>query len=213
MEDINLQCQFEIFNRELTHPRSVYDQEQRYSWLPVLLDIYHLIDTWVKVDLSLKKLNDKVACRKGCGICCQGLTIPINGLEFSGLSWYAADILPGETRNTLKKKMINHKAESGCPFLIDDVCIAYPLRPIACRQFFMLNNPCRHNENLWTRRRDDIYCALNPEIMILVEKKMLLFYGIKCESQQAKACRSGFLQELEKPLADYNWSLLGGKIS
>jgi Fe-S-cluster containining protein len=200
----------ELLGAELGEPRLKYPQEQNHPWISILLDIYHLVDSWVRVETKLRGLN--IACKKGCGYCCKLLTVPINHLEFRGLCWYVFEILQGDERYQVKSRFLDHNEDAECPFLINDSCIVYPLRPIGCRQFFVLSRPCFARENPWLKRREDIYCALNDELSWMIAQKYFPFYGLINEKDQRKAYEEGFLIKDDRPLASYSWVTIGKKI-
>lgn len=202
----------ELLRVELAKPRPSYSQEQFNSWLSTLLDIYQLIDSWVTVDTGIRGIEKKIVCRKGCGYCCKLLTVPINHLEFRGLCWYVSEILQGEERHRVKCRFLSHDEESECPFLIDNSCIVHPLRPIACRQFFVLNRPCSKGENPWLTRRGDIYCALNQRISWMIATRYFPLFGLTNAEEQWKAYEEGFLSENDRPLNSYSWAMISQKI-
>lgn len=203
----------ELLKIELEKPRTGYPQEQFHPWLTRLLDIYRLVDSWVTLETEFKGIEEKIVCRRGCGHCCKSLTVPINHLEYRGLCWYVSEILQGEDRHKVRSRFLIHDEESECPFLIEDSCIVYPLRPIACRQFFVLNRPCFQGENPWLKRREDIYCALNHDISWLIATRYFPLFGITDEIEQRKAFEEGFLTENDRPLASYAWAAVSEKIS
>lgn len=204
--------QLELLKVELAKPRPGYSQEQLNPWLSILLDIYHLIDSWVTVDTEIKGIVKTIVCQKGCGHCCKLLTVPINHLEFRGLCWYVSEILQEEERVLVKYRFRLHEEESECPFLINNFCIVYPLRPIACRQFFILNHRCSEGENPWLIRKDDIYCALNQEISWMIATRFFPLFGLKNAEEQRKAYEEGFLFENDRPLNSYPWAAISEKI-
>ncbi|HHV65345.1 MAG TPA: YkgJ family cysteine cluster protein [Peptococcaceae bacterium] len=201
-----------LLREELAKKRPSYPQEIDKPWLSRLLDIYQLLDAWVEVETHLKGIKNKIACFKGCGSCCRLLPVPINHLEYLGLSWYVTEMLVCEDRYAVKSRLQNLSEDSPCPFLIDNACLVYPLRPLACRQFFILNNPCLEGQNPWFKRREDIYCALNQEISWLIATRYFPVYGLKGEAEQRKAFNEGFLTAQDKPLTAYRWSAVSEKI-
>lgn len=187
-------------------------KEQDQPWLQTLLDIYALIDSWIAEEKERKGVNPKIVCSKGCGQCCKILTIPINHLEFRGLCWYISEILPMEERLMIKKRIHMYDFEEGCPFLIKEACLVYPVRPLACRQFFVLNKPCTEGIHPWLERREDIFCAIDSKISWLIATKYLPLYGIKDESEQRKAFEQGYLHECDQPLTSYDWTGLSVRL-
>lgn len=140
------------------------------------------------------------------------MTIPMNHLEFQGLSWYVSEILPLEERKVIKSRLTIDDEDAGCPFVIDNICAVYPLRPIACRQFFVLNKPCVRGENPWYKRREDIYGALNDDISWMIATKYFPLFGLHDEEVQLKAFQRGLLLENDMPLSSYPWLRLANTI-
>jgi hypothetical protein len=62
--------------------------------LPVLLDSYVIDDYERELDVKngVIKRGEKIACHKGCSICCTIHEIPITTPEFLGISWYYSEI-------------------------------------------------------------------------------------------------------------------------
>jgi len=75
---------------------------------------------WTRV---IKAYPNEIACRKGCGICCELQTV--NQIEAYVIRSYIdvnrVDIIVDNNDNNV------------CPFLRDQVCTIYPARPIICR--------------------------------------------------------------------------------
>lgn len=195
-----------LLKGELSKARPSYPQEDGKPWLSLLLDIYQLMDAWVEVETERKGIKDKIACRKGCGYCCTELTVPINHLEYQGLSWYVKEMLTAEERPFVKSRLQTLQEDSPCPFLFDGVCVVYRLRPLACRQFFILNYPCLEGQNPWFHRREDIYCALNQDISWLIATRYFPLYGLTNEAEQWQAFIQGCLTADDRPLIAYPWA-------
>lgn len=209
-ESLNLQ---EMLKDELNKARMIYPHEQENNWLSILLDIYHLVDSWVKVDIMQKGIENTIQCRKGCGHCCKTLTIPINHLEYKGLCWYISEVLGKEEKDRIKSRFLTWKEDSECPFLIEEACSVYPLRPIACRQYFVLNYPCYQTENPWLKRIEDIYCALNDDISWQIAQRYFHFYGIRDLQVQRKVYEQGGFAQDDRPMTTYDWAGLVAKLN
>ncbi len=73
------------------------------------------------------RFESEVVCRAGCSACCK---VPRSVLPLEAEYILRNNNLDKETKETIKK----NAAESGnCPFLINDLCAVYPLRPVICR--------------------------------------------------------------------------------
>jgi len=75
------------------------EHEQRLPWLTILLDAYLITDQGISESIKREeKQGKKLACARGCASCCKSHeTIPVYPLELMGMSWYAAEVLAGET--------------------------------------------------------------------------------------------------------------------
>ena len=137
--------------------------ERSNMWLSLLLDCYAMID--FSVSKSIEQSEKKVACYKGCSVCCYQV-IPLSTIECMGIKFYVQNILNQRFRSFLIKKFNEHK--SICLFNIDDCCIVYSLRPIACRRYIVCSKPCEINEDPIVTRSSDVlessrehlYCAI-----------------------------------------------------
>ena len=84
-------------------------------------------------DAAAAAAEPYVACRKGCSACCK-MNVSISSLEAERLA-----VMSGRKVQTLQQP-INHEegrfAGVPCPFLSEDVCSVYDVRPYACRVHF-----------------------------------------------------------------------------
>lgn len=88
-----------------------------------------------------------LACRPGCSHCCRARVEASPPEVFRIAS--ALRALPADTLAALVARMRVHRAGAGdakrwqdrppCPFLEDDLCAIYPLRPSACRRAHSLD--------------------------------------------------------------------------
>lgn len=190
------------------------EDEKRYSWLPILLDAYGVIDRGIDfaVRQEEKSRGARLACRKGCDICCRfQKDIPIYPLEMVGIYWYAVEKLSGQARSTLKAQLAEYRGGLCCPFLIDSACSIHPLRPAGCRQFNVFGNVCVEGEDPFFTRRDDV---LQP-IRSYTDHAftiMLPFYGVTDEKTQAEVIRTGLIHSKARVLQSLDWSELGRRM-
>lgn len=135
------------------------EDEQRLSWLPLLLDAYAIADTGVAIAIRdvEKKNKKKLACGKGCGNCCvHQKDLPLYPHELVGIYWYVSEKMTPPARDVLRDRLEKHKAGSDCPFLIDGSCSIHPVRPVGCRQFNVFAAPCASGEDPYFTRRNDV---------------------------------------------------------
>lgn len=181
-------------------------------WLNMLLNAYEIIDKGVRVALEReKKKNLELACRKGCSNCCKThKDIPVYPLELSGIYWFTIERLEGHNRQILKKQLRSHK-KSFCPFLIDESCSIYQIRPIACRQFNVFRKECEIGEDPYHTRKGDVLIPIKD----YTEKAfyiMLPFYGIIKEKDRLDAIKKNLIHAHAQNLHSINWTLLANRM-
>lgn len=143
-------------------------------------DAQHLIvrQIYDETDEAMKKINN--VCAKGCHYCCHQF-ISIIPVEELAITRYIKNEIHYQVRKQLCKRIIEWfeyfdqhtpkhfivstehiqefekqcaKDKYPCPFLIDNACSIYPVRPIVCRTHAVttpiqtceenpLNNPCQ----------------------------------------------------------------------
>src|ERR1700690_827037 len=171
------------------------EDEAKIPWLVMLLDAYEIFDRGIELALrrDKRKLNRKPACREGCGGCCSTHTdIPLYPLEMTGTYWYVIEKADLSIRQALEKNLESHTPVGPCPFLIDQACAIYPLRPAACRQFIVFNRPCSEGEDPYYTRRHDVLTPMQD----FVDEAfyiMLPFYGITEEEEKASAIKNNLI--------------------
>ena len=95
--------------------------------LQTILDSYYKLcgycdQIWNRIRLAY---HEEIACRKGCGICC----------ELESVSQIEAHIirLHLEKSGACFLKKIECESNQKCPFLREDACLIYEARPLICR--------------------------------------------------------------------------------
>ncbi len=196
--------------------RFLPEEESRIPWLPVLLEAYSVIDAGVRhaVEDFEKRQNRRLACKKGCGHCCQThADIPFYPLELTGIYWFCVEKIGPEARAELKKRLRDSSAgaapEGGCVFLQGGSCSIHPLRPAACRQFNVFGRPCGQGEDPFFSRRGDVLTPVR-EYTDRAFFIMMPFYGIHDETQREKALKEGsfVLHAQAMNLQKHNWAEL-----
>ncbi len=189
-------------------PRYSYpEDEAKYDWLPMLLDAYNILDRAVAIGLDeeRRKRRQEVACTKGCSNCCLSPRVPFVGIELAGISWYASEKLAGSIREKVKHQLQHHVETTQCPFLVDDACSIYPVRPIACWEYHFFGNPCAKGEDAWETRRKDIWSP-GRDVAQKVAMKILPFFGITSKNQKIQAFKSGFIAAQSKEMHHFDWN-------
>ena len=190
------------------------DDETRFPWLAILLNAYAVIDKGVSAAIeSEQKQGRQLACAKGCSSCCTThQDIPVYPLELMGMSWYVIEKLQSPLREQLKLQLNNIDKLNTCPFLLEGACSIHPMRPIACRQFNVLNKACADGEDAFHTRKNDV---MKPIKRFTDEAFdiMLPFYGIKRKGDRKKAIKQGKLHAVAKVMRECNWQTMPEKMT
>jgi Fe-S-cluster containining protein len=191
--------------------RKHYPHEKKYPWLSILLDSYAIHDYEMakSVAESERRRRAKIVCHKGCYVCCLRADIPISFLEVRGILWYVTEVMDYETQEKLKPRLLNYRSSTECPFLLDGLCSVYPVRPLACRGFFVFGAPCEENEDPAITRPEDIHRpdqALGKRIAM----RFLDYdeYGLTTRKEKEEAFEGGIMYDTAKPMHGFDWSLL-----
>ena len=127
------------------------------------------------------------------------------------MSWYVIEKLQSPLREQLKQQLENSDTLDSCPFLLNGTCSIHPMRPIACRQFNVLDRPCAEGEDAFHSRKGDIMMPIKRFTDEAFDT-MLPFYGIKRKSERRKAIKQGTLHAAAKVMRDCNWKSLPEKM-
>jgi Fe-S-cluster containining protein len=191
------------------------DDEGRLPWLPILLDAYEVIDRGIFLALQRekRKTGRRPVCKAGCGGCCGTHTdIPIYPLEMVGVYWYALEKMDPALRTALMTKLEGRSTNEPCPFLSDNQCTVYQVRPIACRQFMVFNRPCGDGEDPFHTRRGDVLTPLE-DFADRAFYIMLPFYGITAEEDRKAAIKNKIIHARVKNLRTTDWTPLAQRIA
>lgn len=182
------------------------DDEARYPWLSILLDTYHIIDAGTSIELKEEELKRgvKVTCSKGCSNCCLRPMVPITEPEIWGISWFASEKLTGNVREAVSKQLLHHTETTQCPFLVDTICSIYPVRPIACRIFFMFGVSCKPNENVADTRMHDVWTH-SKDVARLAAMTMLPLFGITGKREKITAFEEGYIHDASSLMHELSW--------
>lgn len=180
--------------------------ESKYAWLKPLLDTYELFEKeypqYIKQENT--KRQKQIACSKGCSVCCKNPKVPILPFEIMGLSWYLTELMEETKKEIILEQIKNHKSTLQCPFLLNEECSIYPVRPIACRIFYIYGTQCLLNEDIIETRFNDILMP-SREIGLKSAYILLPLFGIKDKKEQELAFFSGFIENQTVMMHDLNW--------
>lgn len=186
------------------------EDETRHPWLRLLLDAYAVIDEGVAIGIidEEKGRNIKLACSKGCGNCCTThRDIPVYPLELVGIYWFVIEKLAGQLRGIVKAQLLDHRRGDACPFLVKASCSIHAMRPAACRQFNVFNEPCGKGEDPYYTRRSDVLTPLSRYIDKAFSI-MLPFYGLTDKREIAVASGTRLMHSMARPLQLCQWQEL-----
>ena len=184
-----------------SHPKF----EEKYDWLPPLLDLYYLSDLATERFLSEKGFQGvKVGCRKGCSHCCSNMSVPLNEHEFKGISWFICELYDSKDRKTIKNRLQNALTLTECPFLINNACQVYPVRPLICRQFHVALPACNGGEDI-AKERPHAILSPTPDFLFPVINHLLEMFGHLTRAQKATAFDSGLLVERARNIHEIDW--------
>lgn len=186
------------------------EDEEAHPWLSTLLDAYQIFDEGIAKAIKRDEKKGRVlACKKGCSSCCHTQTIiPVYPLELVGMAWHATEKVKNETRKKLQEQLKDYKS---CPFLVDDVCSIYPMRPAACRHFNVFDKACENGEDAYYTRREDVLTPIE-KYKDKAFNVMLPFYGVKSRAKRRQVLKSGLIHAKATPILDCNWSTLPDKM-
>lgn len=128
------------------------------------------------------------------------------------MSWYAIEKLQPPLRDKLKQQLQQADELSCCPFLIEGACSIHAMRPIACRQFNVLDKACTEGEDAYHTRRADVITPIKRFTDEAFDV-MLPFYGIKHKTERRKAIKQGTLHALAKVMRECHWETLPEKMT
>jgi Fe-S-cluster containining protein len=191
--------------------RKKYNDEKKYSWLSILLDSLaindHETDLYIRREAQIKQL--KIACHKGCSNCCVIEGIPISELELRGISWYTSEMLDYDIQEKIKLNIFNKHYSIMCPFLIDNACSIYEIRPLACRSLYVFNNVCEWLEEPLTTRPNEVLIpsrtiAKKVAMRFLDEKS----YRLNTQKNKIEAFENGVMAKDTKSMNNIDWNFI-----
>lgn len=205
----------ELNQRLMNTPRFRYpEDEAKNPWLSILLDAYHLTDTGVAIEIveEAERRNSQPGCHIGCCNCCVKANVPVSPLEKRGIDWYLTEKVTGDVRNILEWLLPQAKEIPTCPFIVDSRCAIYPVRPLACRIFYVFGEPCESASGIGEERREDIWIH-SRELAKRVAMIMLPYYGITEESDKEFAFEVGYLFSQMTLLRNLEWDKVAEKMT
>lgn len=93
----------------------------------------------VIVDKLASKVAEQAACKKGCSHCCYQ-AVAISQWEAQRISEFSGVPMGQVHANALRDNIVAEFSGVACPFLKDDFCTIYDVRPMACRMHFNMSD-------------------------------------------------------------------------
>lgn len=127
-------------------------QNRRFERMPgmgLLLDAFAAVDCDMAQAVVLR--GEQPACGPNCFQCCIQ-PIPATPLEILALRIFVEHELSPENRAAQTKAIAAFCGEkttiaAACPFLHEQCCAVYPVRPLACRRYIVFDHPCQTGED------------------------------------------------------------------
>lgn len=180
------------------------EDEAREAWLPLLLDAYAALDAGLAAAVAAS--GRRPACRAGCTACCRQ-PIPASSLEVLGLTWFVYRHSRGRRRRSVRRALATARESMDCPFLVEEACAAYAVRPLACREFVVFDRPCRPGEQPVISRPGDVL-PLPAAAQRRAFWHMLPYYGLTDQAQREAALRARLVLRDTDILQGHDWSWL-----
>ncbi|MFC1774762.1 YkgJ family cysteine cluster protein [Nanoarchaeota archaeon] len=203
-------------------------EDELYNAAQILAGGYSVLDDEIKT-LMFNLEGHSITCSKGCDYCCHE---PLTGTFFEGVllaewldqhpevkekfqdrysDWIAEGTL--ETFADYHAQAcagVNIELPLGifppCPLLEDDVCAAYPVRPIICRTFMSMSNPlkCRDRETVRQLTTNDFLSFMyrHTQVVSFLEDAFELPRGkvfvVQQVAHELLKDRSGYLRAVRR---------------
>ena len=183
------------------------EHEKKYVWLRMLLNAYHAnnLGVYNELKIEVKKRKEKIACHNGCHECCLKYDVPVCQIELAGISWFVSEtIVDRVLREKIKSQMTDHRSNLQCPFLVDGSCSIYPVRPIACREYFVFGTPCQKNEDAIRTRPESVW-GPSRNVARKTALKILPYFGFDTNSEINQAFENGFIHNNSISMHEYDW--------
>ncbi len=176
-----------------------------------MLDSYAICNEEMANDIvqEEKRRGLSVACHKGCHACCLKPDVPVSELEVRGISFYVSEVMNFEDQKKLVPRLRNHKEKLECPFLINQICSIYPVRPLACRGFVVYKTPCAIGQDPVKTRPENVH---PPSTKMGRRVAMRFFesdiYNLKTIEDKTKAFEEGVIPKTSRPMHKFPWTRL-----
>lgn len=152
-----------------------------HPWLKHLCAAYDFLDASLADEL--KRLGRNPACGPGCADCCRH-PIPLTPPEAVGLKlWLRQGLAP--------PPLVSANDPWRCPFLQDEQCAAYAVRPFACRRYLVFAEACARGEQPTQSRPHDVFWPSEKALLHALRLTLPVYRHLGLEAE-AEAQRSFF---------------------
>ncbi len=116
------------------------------QWIPRLIKAHALVDGGTRLALRQESAlrGQETGCgpghTKSCGTACHQRNVSVTAVELAGALWHLNRNAADDVRRDVLSRLGEPSGQipsAGCPFALQDACTVYPLRFMACRQFFV----------------------------------------------------------------------------
>jgi Fe-S-cluster containining protein len=174
----------------------------KYPYFAFLREAFETTDSYIMKALEQRRTEGKPmpVCKEGCYYCCLRNSVPLTELEFRGISWYVGEMLAEPERSAVREQLLHCGETTRCPFLVHEGCAIYPMRPLACRNFYILRRACAPDEDPWTNRRGDVLFVREGSQRAAAKILQGLEHGTFRECKTLAA--AGMLVKISKPMEE-----------
>jgi uncharacterized protein len=139
------------------------------------------------LDKLLSIYGKYVPCKKGCSKCCN-ITVHVFDLEINIIKHFLDKNKIKYSYNSIINGHSNRKDYSGviCPFLENNICSIYEVRPFMCRKYFVFND---NNNNCGAQSDKKVKQFIAGYIIEIIYEKIIETYYKK------KGMNINFIQE------------------
>lgn len=158
----------DLIEQSITHYINEFKRGEKEANHVSALNAMYLMMEEIKPDAIIA---DKISCKKGCAYCCH-INVDMTKVEGDLIKVYCEEKnieINYEMLELQKKLTINERSasvNSACVFLDDNnTCKIYDVRPMACRNYMVVNDPDKCDMKKYPGGNVAIYGNLDREII------------------------------------------------